>query len=385
MRILIVRMYADNLNIKNYNCQELGLAKALIKRNHQCDIVLYTDKKAYEEDVVLENNKKIHIYYLNAKNILKNAIFESKLYEIVKNYDIIQTAEYDQIGNVKLQKMVNNKMIIYHGPYSCNFTRGYNIKCIFSDIYYIFCRKYKNVQCIAKSALAEKLLIKKGFRNVTTIGVGLDGDRFNNTLKSNEQIKKIIEEKEAQKLKYLLYIGKLEERRNILFLIDVLEKVCNKNEKIRLILVGKGDSKYVDKCMKYAENKNLKNKIIHFESISQTELPNLYKNSEIFLLPTQYEIFGMVLLEAMYFGIPVITTLNGGSSTLIENEKNGIICSLDNISSWEEYINKIINDDAYRKRISIASCEQINNNYMWDRLADKFLDIYSKVYQTNEK
>ena len=44
MKILIVRMWPDTLNIKNYNCQELGLAKALVRKGNTCDIVLYTDK-----------------------------------------------------------------------------------------------------------------------------------------------------------------------------------------------------------------------------------------------------------------------------------------------------------------------------------------------------
>ena len=69
MKILIVRMYADCLNITNYNCQEVGLAKALIRKGNICDIVLYTDKEtSYEEDLFFDDEKsKIHIYYLKAK------------------------------------------------------------------------------------------------------------------------------------------------------------------------------------------------------------------------------------------------------------------------------------------------------------------------------
>ena len=62
MNILIVRMYADILNTKSYNCQEIGLAKALIRKGHNCDIVLYTDKITHEEDIFFDNDKKIHIF-----------------------------------------------------------------------------------------------------------------------------------------------------------------------------------------------------------------------------------------------------------------------------------------------------------------------------------
>lgn len=59
MKILIVRMWPDELDIKNYNCQEIGLAKALVEKGNVCDIVLYTSKKeSYEEEIKLKDEKK---------------------------------------------------------------------------------------------------------------------------------------------------------------------------------------------------------------------------------------------------------------------------------------------------------------------------------------
>lgn len=379
MKILIVRMWADVLNISNYNCQEVGLAKALVRKGNVCDIVLYTDKdKSYEEDLFFDNDKKIHIYYLKAKNILKNCIYENKLYEITKNYDIVQTAEYDQIGNIKLRKKVNNKMVIYHGPYACEYTKGYRKKCLISDLYYLFNKDYKNTPCLSKSSLATNLLKNKGFKNVETVGVGLDIDRFENNVELNGIVKEIIDKKEKENLKYLLYIGKIEDRRNIPFLIDILDEVSRKNDNIRLLLIGKGEEKYINNCFAYAKEKNVFEKIIYYSAIPQTELPNLYRKCDIFLLPTQYEIFGMVLLEAMYFGIPTITTLNGGSSTLIEHEKDGFICEL-NIKQWVNHVTDLLEDSNYKEEISCNAIKKVKNNFNWNCLAEKFINIYFNV------
>lgn len=376
MKILIVRMWPYTLNIKSYNCQEIGLAKALIRKGNICDIVLYTDKKCNDEDIIFDGDKKIHIYYLRAKNFLKNAIFENRLYEIVKSYDVIQTAEYDQIGNVKLRKKANNKIVIYHGPYSCEYTKGYKKKCIFSDFYYMFNKDYKNTPCLSKSILATDLLNNKGFKNVTTVGVGLDTDRFNNEIKINKDIKNLISEKEKNNYQYLLYIGKIEDRRNIIFLLDVLKSVCEKKSNVKLIMVGKGEKSYIEKCFNYAKNIGIYDNIIYFESMKQDELPNLYKCCDLFLLPTQYEIFGMVLLESMYFGLPVITTINGGSSTLIKNNETGMICSSNNVKEWEDAIFNLLNDENLKDTISNNCIKQIIENYTWDKLANKFLNVY---------
>lgn len=380
MKVLIVRMWADVLNINNYNCQEIGLAKALIRKGHICDLVLYTDKESYEDDFYFDDKKnKIHIYYLSGKNILKNCIFEDKLYDIVKKYDIVQTAEYDQIMNLKLHKKCNNKMVVYHGPYYSEFTKGYKIKSFISDFIYMFNNKYKNVHVISKSLLATNFLKNKGFNNVVTVGVGIDTERFTKeVVVNNECVQSLLTIKKNENLKYLLYIGKLEERRNISFLIELFKEVNDRINNTKLILVGKGEKEYIDKCFDLIERFGLKDNIVYIESLKQEELPLLYKNSEIFLLPTQYEIFGMVLLEAMYFGTIPFTTMNGGSSTLIQNGKNGFICGLDNKDDWIRLIVKILENSKDEIDISLNAKKTIRDNYTWDKLVDQFINIYIK-------
>ncbi len=367
MKILIVRMFAEELNIYNYNCQEIGLAKSLIKKGNTCDIVLYTSKKeSYEEDYIFDNNQKIHIYYLRAMKFLKNCFYEKKLYNIVSKYDVVQTAEYDQIANVKLKRFCK-KMIIYHGPYRSNFTWKYNIKCFFSDLYYLFKRSYKETQCIAKSNLAEQFLRKKGFNNVTTIGVGLDLDKFTSKDDRKPQIiDELYVKKNNNQYKYLLYIGKIEKRRNTIFLINLMEKIVNKDKNIKLIIVGKGDYKYKKRCLKLIDNKKISDNIIIIDSLKQNELTYLYKMCDIFLFPTEYDIFGMVLLEANYFKIPYISTKNGGSSMI---EKNNYL-TLD-LDKWEKRITDILNNNK----------KELNNEvfeFTWKQLADKFINQYKK-------
>lgn len=380
MKILIVRMYPDVLNIRNYNCQEVGLAKAMIRQGNVCDIVLYTNEKEHEEDIFFDNDlKKIHIYYLRAKSLLKNAIFENKIYEIIKKYDVVQTAEYDQIFNINLKKILGNKLVIYHGPYESKYTKGYKIKCMISDFVYLFNKDYKNTKCISKSVLATEFLKKKGFKNITTVGVGLDDERFRNVKEPNEEVTKLIQDKKENNYKYLLYIGKLEDRRNIPFIIDILYEIIKKQCNVKLLIIGKGDKEYIDKCFDYARKKNVNKQIIYYESMKQEELPNIYNLCDCFLLPTQYEIFGMVILESMYFGLPVITTLNGGSSTLIQNKVNGYICDLNNINEWRDNIINLFNSESEYEKISSNCKNTISEKYLWNNLVEKFINRYKDI------
>ena len=372
-------MYQDVLNISNYNSQEIGLAKALIRKGHQCDIVLYTDKKEISiQKMNMENGKAITIYWMPARKILKNCIYDKRLYELVKKYDVIQSTEYDQVGNLKLQKVTDNHMAIYHGPYQSYYPKIYNRKCLIIDFLYSFFPQFKNVQLIAKSNLAEKFLNKKGFKKVESIGVGLDAARFETVHEPNDIVRKLISEKHKKNYKYLLYIGKIEDRRNIFFMIDILSKLSLEDKNIRLVLIGKGE-KYLKKCLHYARSLNVDENIIYHDPMKQEELANLYRCCDVFFFPSKYEIFGMVLLEAMYFGLPVITTMNGGSITLIKDQETGIICDLNDVNSWCESIMNLFKDQKLRDKISVNSSKLIKENYTWDALSDKFVKVYESI------
>ena len=373
MKILIVRLFPDELNINNYNVQEIGLAKALVKKGHICDIVLYTNKKEnYIQEVEIDKKNKIKIYWLKGKKFLGNAFFDKELKNIINNYDIIQSGGYDQIYNVVFNRKLNKQLVIYHGNYYSKYSKGYKKKCLISDIFYTFCRNYKKAHFITKSKISTDFLNKKGYKNVETLGVGLDVDRFSKTVAINKEIEKLKNNKGENN--YLLYIGKIEERRNILFLLELLNSILKEETNYKLILVGKGNKEYVNKCNNYINENKLQNNIIWIDSLKQDEIPQLYSISDMFLLPTQHEIFGMVLLESMYFGLPVLTTYNGGSSVLIDNGKNGFIEDVD-INKWKNIILENINN----KEISITAKTTIENKYTWDQLSEKFVEAYEKV------
>lgn len=160
-----------------------------------------------------------------------------------------------------------------------------------------------------------------------------------------------------------------------------MSDLIKENDNIKLVLVGNGNSKYIKKMVKYARNKSVLDSIIYEKSINHNVVQALYEKCDIFLLPTQYEIFGMVLLEAMYFGIPTITTLNGGSSVLIENGKNGYVCDLQDRKIWKSTIINILNNN--NNSLSLIAKSTIQNNYVWEKLVYQFTKEYKG--ECNEK
>nr|WP_245160045.1 glycosyltransferase family 4 protein [Clostridium beijerinckii] len=176
-----------------------------------------------------------------------------------------------------------------------------------------------------------------------------------------------------KKNKSVLYVGSLIERKNFRFTLQVFDKVNKENQELKLVIIGKGKKTYVEKSLKLI-SENAKKNIVFVDKIDNKFLKYIYPEAEVFLLPSKLEIFGMVLLESMYFGVPVITSLNGGSSTVIDNKVNGVIIDEFNIDIWAREILNICSDQLYSKKLRINSKDTIQKKYMWDKIGESFLN-----------
>ena len=376
MKILIVRTYPDIMNIHAYNVQEIGLAKALIKKGHTCDIVLYYGKnqdKVEQYQFVDENTGEMYsyrIFWLRGYNFVKNGYMPS-LKKILPAYDVIQVDEYDLLYSWELYTKMTCPTVIYHGLYKSTYTKGYNLKCAVFDRVFLNRRCHDNVIALTKSQMAGDFLREKGFQKIYPVGVGIDKDNFI-SYDIGAKNKSLLPDKTKYRL---LYVGKIEERRNSLWLIELLQAVISE-ENVELVVIGTGEKKYLEKFMKKARPYIESGNLIYLPQVSQKDLTLIYPNCDLFVFPSRYEIFGMVLLEAMYFGLPVISSLNGGSSILIQNEINGIIMPDFNVSCWANKIKELIHKSAYGEQIGDQARKTINEKFLWTELSDKFLDAY---------
>lgn len=371
--ILIVRGFADKLDPKTYNLQEVGLGKEFVKQGYNCDIIYYTNGCEKEECVFTENMSNLKIFWTKGINVLKNAIYLKVLTEkYINKYDIVISNEYNQIMTYLLGKICPNKLVVYHGPY-----KDYDKNIVYRLYSKVFDMLFlnsiiKNTQRVfVKSKLAYTYLEEKGFKQILTVGVGLDTSKFDNIVNDNkyDDIFNNLKGKEV-----LLYVGKLEERRNIGFIIEVFESCYKKNNNIRLLFIGNGNKSDVDRYFKIAETLGVLKYITHIPRIRQVDLNIFYENSDLFIFPTSYDIFGMVLLESMYFGVPVISSINGGAVTLIDEEKAGHIIDEFEVEEWSKKIIDTLEDNKYRKNTNKEELKSIVNKYSWNRIAREFLE-----------
>ncbi len=380
MKILLIKTYPSSIPLKNlsYNVQEFGIASALGHKDIVCDLLCVSDNKKDHDEYVSVDGQKIIVYYRRAYRILKNAWFRN-VKKLLNQYDVLITGEYNQMFSWHLAGKYPQKTIIWHGTYYSVFNKNYNRMAMVFDCF--FTKRYKKNETLfmTKSSIAAKYLSTKELKNIHTIGVGICPSLLMST---SEGISSELKELTNYTGVKLLYIGVLEERRNILFLIDILIELHRRNIDFKQVIIGKYSSNSYRSLVQEKINKyGLSDKIIYIEKMEQQKLSSIYKICDVFLFPTKYDIFGMVLLEAMYFGLPVISTLNGGSVMLISNGDNGFVVDSSVVKEWVDKIVELSTNNDKCKIIGFNAHKTIAESYTWNVLVDKMINCFNILKQ----
>lgn len=381
-QILLVRATPNDLDINAYNVQQVGIGKSLVNKGYNYDFITFKKHAPRKETVFYEKDGcRAKCIELPRTRVLRWGInTDICKKEFLDQYDLIICQEYYQLETY-LISCKSNRVAMYTGPYYNMFLP----KC-FSPIYDFFFTKKINQQIpykFVKSVLAYDFMEKKGYTGLTNVGVALDTSRFAD-VEILPETKQLIDFMKANQC--LLYVGSLIERKNYPFLLETYKKMLQRNPEIKLVLIGKskvsGIEKYLGKkdsayAAKYDKMLTEKEKagIYHLERLANPQLRYIYPLAKAFLLPSILEIFGMVLLEAMYFGAPVVSSRNGGSLTLMADGKCGQIVEEFDAEKWCDAISKYLDDPQYAKNVADAAMKKVKEEYTWDAITQKMLDI----------
>ena len=380
MKILLIRPWPFLLDVEKntYNIQEVGLAKALTRQGHPTDILFWTDGEEHTVSIPVEGCEPIRVFYRRGAAALKNAWF-SHIDRLAADYDILQSAEYNQMFSWHLAGRYPKKAVIYHGPYYSPFNRNYNRMCRVFDALFVGRYRKKGTPFLVKSNLAGQFLRGKGIaeEQISVVGVGIDAELLNGY---DGQPSEIENRMRAQKkgLK-LLYIGRFEPRRDPFFLLEILKEIRKQDPNACFYWIGSGDAAYTEQIRAQIAGDGLENAVIWLGALPQNQMKGIYEQADFFLLPTEYEIFGMVLLEAMFFKKIVLTTENGGSDMLIRSGENGVVLPKKDAEQWARAILDIAEEPHRREQMQQSAYQTVSRTYTWDALAERFLGTYREL------
>ena len=170
--------------------------------------------------------------------------------------------------------------------------------------------------------------------------------------------------------KIIVHVSNFRPLKRIIDVLKIFEKI---NQKInsKLIMVGDGPDK--KKAKEFLRKNNLKNKVIFLGKTN--EVDEILCSSDLFLLPSEKESFGLAALEAMALKVPVISTNTGGLKDLNINGNSGYTSDIGDIDSMAKNAIKILSDDSLEKKYRNQAFE---NAKKYD--IKTVIPLYEKIY-----
>lgn len=174
-----------------------------------------------------------------------------------------------------------------------------------------------------------------------------------------------------------LYVGDFSKNKNIQISIKALSKIYAKGKNIEFVLVG-GGGDYNTEIRKLVVQHSNWIKLVE-RTNSLEELKGIYESADIFLMPSKYETFGLVYIEAMSQGLPIVYSTGQGVDGFFENGEVGFSVRSGDADDLIQKLYLII--DNY-DTIS-ANCNLKSRNFSWEDISKKYIGIYNQFSKNN--
>ncbi|MDP2719499.1 MAG: glycosyltransferase family 4 protein [Dehalococcoidia bacterium] len=175
----------------------------------------------------------------------------------------------------------------------------------------------------------------------------------------------------------LLFVGRLEKRKGLKTLLKAFQLLKKEYPETRLIVVGPGE-RAINKYQNMAQKENIPD-VIFTGYIPSQELPQYYRSADIFCAPaTGEESFGMVLLEAMSCGKPVVASNIEGYAGVLSDGLEGFLVPPKNIESLKDAMSRLTGDRKLREEMGERGRIKAQG-YSWENVAGKILKYYGEL------
>lgn len=366
MKIGLLITSVSNFGQKGfYNSQEVGLAKELDKLFDEVIIYKLTHlTERFVSEKVIDCNQTT-LKLIPVRTIGINGLLS------VKNLDTdIDTLVYFSDTQLMVPKVYkwckkyNIKLIPYIGVIESHSNNKIK-KTIIDTMFNRNIAIYKKCTCMVKTPQVGKILREYGVINCEIAPVGLDlsilqtkyAESSIQTLKTNWGFKSSDQ--------ILLFIGRLVLEKQPIKLIEIFEQIHKKDSTHKLLIVGNGVLRGDIESL--ILKKNLSSSVKIIDKVPNTNIWELYKISKAFINLNQQEIFGMAILEAMYYECKVIAWKAPGPNFIIEHGKSGVLCE-----SEEDLVEEVLKE---QNVMGQDSHTRIIDKFTWKTTARVIKDI----------
>src|SRR3989339_1474487 len=297
-----------------------------------------------------------------------------------KNYDLIHTHYYlSGIIGLKLKKEL-------HLPLIQSFWTLEKVKQNYLPDYEADqarieneCQIVQNADAIIANTRLEKADLVSFYKSekgkVIIIPPGISQALFK-PIERNLALKKL---QLNSSFRYLLFVGRMDPIKGLPLLIKAMCDIHAYFPDVKLIITG-GDKNdlYWKSIQETVCDCELKDCVIMLEAQPYPNLPYLYNSATLTIMPSYHETFGLVALESMACGTPVVASKVGGLTTFIKDRVNSFLVPSHNQKKLTTTIIEILQDKKQLKAVK-QQAQKTTQDYSWEKIVPKYLKLYEKL------
>lgn len=226
----------------------------------------------------------------------------------------------------------------------------------------------------------ESRILRKHRNKVIVIPNGLNLNKYNVNY-SKEECREELGLPLNKKI--ILFLSAIREKKAPDVLIRAMQKIAKKIPDAYLVMAGKG--RMESKIKQLARELAIDDLITFPGFVRESEKPLYFKAADVFVLPSYDEIFGIVILEAMACGTPVVATRIGGIPEIVKDKKNGLLVPPKDPNALADAIIYLLGNEELRRKMGKRGKEMVRA-YIWEKIAEKTEKVYEAVLKNaNQK
>jgi D-inositol-3-phosphate glycosyltransferase len=224
------------------------------------------------------------------------------------------------------------------------------------------------------------LVSSKG--NIDIISCGTDIEQFGSIARSTARRELGI----APETKVVLYVGSFDPRSGIETLVRAVSLSAVPKADLKLIIgggwgAGESDGKERDRIGSIVEELGLSDITSFRGGLSRDILPAYYAAADVCVVPSHYEPLGLVALEAMACGTPVIASDVGGLKYTVVPQETGLLAPPKNEAVFADAIDRLLGDSLWRQQLGHTARQRVETYFSWDRIASQLSQLYTQLLQ----
>jgi glycosyltransferase involved in cell wall biosynthesis len=302
------------------------------------------------------------------------------------NYPLVHTNYWLSAWvGLRLQELCNIQLVhTYHSLGAVKYQSVDKIPAIASTRLAVERQILEQANCIVATSPQEQeflrqLVSQQG--HVEVIPCGTDIDKFRMIPKAEARAKLGFNRSD----RIVLYAGRFDPRKGIETMVRACAMVSARSlGNLRLVIAGgsdaeRGDGAERERIGQLVQELGLAGETLFPGLLNHDVLPLYYAAADVCVVPSHYEPFGLVAIEAMACGTPVVASNVGGLKFTVVPDETGLLVPPKDITAWADAIDRILDNELWARKLRIQASERVRQKFSWTGVAIQLSNLYRRL------